>query len=111
MPELWREGDYAIDRIPSRSHSLAHVIANSDLVRIRPFVPSGMDEVRRYVAALENPAYPPAEFTWLNPHQARVVAELTKGQVLSVQISHHPGCTPPWADNLDASTRTGSAYL
>ena len=50
-----------------------------------------MDEVRKYVAALENPAYPLAEFMWLNPHQARVVAELSEGQVLSVQISHHVG--------------------
>jgi hypothetical protein len=91
LPELWREGDDAIYGIPSRSHSLAHVIKPGDLVRIRPFVPSGMDEVRKYVAALENPAYPLAEFTWLNPHQASVVAELSEGEVLSVQISHHVG--------------------
>jgi hypothetical protein len=91
LPELWREGDDAIYGIPSRSPSLAHAIAPGDLVRTRPFVPSGLDEVRRYVAALENPAYSPAEFTWLNPHQARVVAELSKDRVLSVQISHHAG--------------------
>jgi hypothetical protein len=91
LPELWREGDDVIYGIPSRSHSLAHAIAPADLVRMRPFVPSGMDEVRKYVAALENPAYPLAEFTWLNPHQARVVAELSTDQLLSVQISHHAG--------------------
>jgi hypothetical protein len=91
LPELWREGDDAIYSIPSRSHSLAHVIAPADLARIRPFVPSGMDEVRKYVVALENPAYPLADFTWLNAHQARVVANLSEGQALSVQISHHPG--------------------
>jgi hypothetical protein len=50
-----------------------------------------MHEVRKYVAALEEPVYPLAEFTWINPHQARVVVELSKGQVLSVQISHHVG--------------------
>ena len=91
LPELWREGDDAIYGIPSRSNSLAHVVALGDLVRIRPFVPSGMDEVRKYVAALENPEYPLAEFTWLNPHQARVVADLSEGKLLSVQISHHAG--------------------
>jgi hypothetical protein len=91
LPELWREGDDAIYGIPSRSNSLAHVIAPADLVRIRPFVPSGMDEVRKYVAALENSAYPLAEFIWLNAHQARVVAGLSKGQVLSVQVSYQAG--------------------
>jgi hypothetical protein len=91
LPELWCEGDDVIYGIPSRSRSLAHVVAPGELVRIRPFVPSGMDEVRRYVAALENPEYALAEFTWLNPHQATAVAELSRGQVLSVQISHHAG--------------------
>jgi hypothetical protein len=91
LPELWREGDDAIYAIPSRSHSLAHVVAPEDLVKKRPYVPFGVAEVQKYVTALENPAYPLAEFTWLNPHSARVVAELSEGQVLSVQISHHPG--------------------
>jgi hypothetical protein len=91
MPELWREGDDTIYGIPSRSHSLAHVIAPEDVVKQRPYIPFSVDEVRKYVAALENPMYRQAEFIWLNPHQARVIAELSKGQVLSVQISHHPG--------------------
>jgi hypothetical protein len=91
LPELWREGDDVIYAVPARSLSLAHAIAPEDVVKTRPFVPSGMDEARKYVAALENRAYPLADFTWLNPHSARVVAELSKGQVLSVQISHHAG--------------------
>jgi hypothetical protein len=91
LPELWREGDDAIYGIPVRSSSLAHVVAPGDLVRSRPFVPSGMTEVRTYVAALENPSYALAEFAWLSPHQARIVADLSRDQVLSVQISYHPG--------------------
>ena len=90
-PQLWREGDDTIYGIPSRSRSLAHVIAPGDVVKQRPYIPFSVDEVRKYVAALENPTYSQAEFIWLNPHQARVIAEFSKGQVLSVQISHHPG--------------------
>jgi hypothetical protein len=91
LPVLWREGDDTMYVIPTRSHSLAHVIAPEDVVQKRPYIPFSVDEVRKYVAALENPTYPQAEFIWLNPHQARVIAEFSKGQVLSVQISHHPG--------------------
>jgi len=89
--ELWHEGDDTIYGIPSRSHSLAHVIAPEDVVKQRPYIPFSVDEVRKYVAALENPMYRQAEFTWLAPNHASVVAELSKGQVLSVQVSHHPG--------------------
>jgi hypothetical protein len=91
LPELWREGDDAIYAVPARSSSLAHVVAPEDLVRSRPFVPSGMTEVRTYVAALESQKYPLAEFTWISPHQAGIAAELSRDQVLSVQISYHPG--------------------
>ena len=60
-----------------------------------------MDEVRKYVAALENSAYPLAQFTWLNSHQAKVVAELSEGHVLSVQISHHAG----WHASVSGQSR------
>jgi hypothetical protein len=91
LPELWREGDDVIYAVPARSTSLAHVVAPADLVTSRPFVPSGMAGVRAYVAALENQSYPLAEFNWLSPRQAKVVADLSKDQVLAVQISYHPG--------------------
>jgi hypothetical protein len=101
LPELWRQGDDTIYGIPSRSHSLAHVIAPEDVVKQRPYIPFSVDEVRKYVAALENPAYRQAEFIWLNAHRARVIAELSKGQVLSVQIGHHPG----WRATIEGQPR------
>jgi hypothetical protein len=59
-----------------------------------PRTPTGgldVDPLRPYVAALDNPAYPAAEFHWLAPSRAAITANLERSQILSVQISYHPG--------------------
>ena len=52
---------------------------------------SGDDVSERYVAALEKPSYPLAGIEWHRPARGTVKADLAPGQVLSLQICHHPG--------------------
>jgi hypothetical protein len=91
LPELWRDGDDVIYRVPRRCSSLAHVIRAADLAPRRPEGGLDVDPLRPYVAALENPAYPVAEMRWRNNHFATISARMEKSQILSVQISFHTG--------------------
>jgi hypothetical protein len=90
MTELWRDGGDVIYSVPSRSRSLAHVMQPGDLVQLPP-VAYDSTAMQTYLAALENPAYPPAEFHWRAPSAATVTAEMRPEQILSVQISWDQG--------------------
>ncbi len=91
LPVLWREGDDTIYGVPARSDSLAHTMAAGDLVRDPPV--NGLDtaQLERYVAALESPAYPEAKWRWTSRHSAAIDATVEPGQVVSVQVTYHPG--------------------
>jgi len=89
--EVWRDGDDAIYEIPTRSASLAHVVRPDDLPARRPTGGLDIEPLRPYLAALENPDLPPAEFRWRSRHEAVINADMRKGQLLSVQITYHPG--------------------
>jgi hypothetical protein len=91
LPELRRDGDDVIYRVPRRSASLAHVMQVTDLPARAPKHGLDIDPVRAYVAALENPAYPSAVLTWRGHSSAVIVADMEKDQVLSIQVSYHPG--------------------
>lgn len=91
LPEVWRDGDDVIYRVPRRSASLAHVVDPSALPARRPAHGLDIEPVVPYVRALEDASLPPARMTWMNHHQAVVETEMRAGQVLSIQISHHPG--------------------
>jgi hypothetical protein len=91
LPLVWREAGDSIYQVPSRSVSLAHVIPASALVGDRPLHGLDVAEVRRYVAALEDPAMPAAHLTWHNPTRGRITATVNPPNVLSVQISYDPG--------------------
>ncbi len=92
LPEVWRGGkDDVIYRVPRRSTSLAHVVRPRDLPTRRPIHGLDIDPIRPYVAALDDPSLPAAEMIWLNEHAARISARMQKDQILSVQISYHPG--------------------
>jgi hypothetical protein len=91
LPELWRDGDDAIYRVPRRGASLAHILRPADLAPRPPAGALDIDPVRHYVAALDNPVYPLARMTWRTRHSAVISAPLEKGQILSVQVSYHPG--------------------
>jgi hypothetical protein len=89
--EVWRGGDDAIYEIPARSRSLAHVVRPEHMVAREPVGGLDIEPLAPYLAALDNPDLPLADFRWLNRHEAAISAGLRKGDLLSVQISHHPG--------------------
>jgi hypothetical protein len=92
LPVLWREDDVTIYRVPQRSASLAHVVPEGALVR-HALRRGNMDtgEIRGYAAALDDPALPLARMEWHGFNEATVNTEAQKGQVISVQVSYHPG--------------------
>ena len=90
LKELWRDGDDVIYEV-SGSSSLAHVMKREDLAPRTPAGGVDVDPLRPYVAALENAAWPVAEFRWLAPSRAVITASLEKSQILSVQVNYHPG--------------------
>lgn len=91
LPVLWREGDDTIYSVPARTTSLAHVMAPGALVRDQP--ENGLDtaQIERYVKALEDPSYPEAGWRWNDRHSATIHAQIGADQVVSTQITYHPG--------------------
>ncbi len=105
LPELRRDGDDVIYRVPRRSVSLAHVVRATDLPARAPKHGLDIDPVRVYVAALENPAYPSAVLTWRGNGAAVIFADMEKDQVLSIQVSYQPG----WKATVGGQPRRVSA--
>ena len=97
LPVLYREGDDTIYEVPARSASLAHVMEPGDIVRHEPV--NGLDtpELERYVAAMDSPRYPEAQFRWTSRHSAVIDARIAPGQMVSVQETFHPG----WRATVD----------
>ncbi len=71
--------------------SPAHVMRWADLAPRAPLHGLDVGPVEVYVSALEDPLLPQAEFAWTSPQAAVIAAELAREQILSVQISYHPG--------------------
>ncbi len=92
LEQVWQSGDDAIYRVPSRTGSLAHVLAPGELVP-GPARDTGFDNeaVKRYVAALDDARHPAAKFEWTSASRARIQAGLRPGEVVSVQVTYHPG--------------------
>jgi hypothetical protein len=91
LPVLWHDEDDTIFAIPQRSASLAHVVPREAIVVREPIHGLDVDPVRPYVAALDDPAMPPASLGWNGPSHARIGALMAKGQVVSVQENYAPG--------------------
>jgi hypothetical protein len=91
LPILWHTEDDTIYAVPQRGDSLAHAVPREALVRHKPMHGLDVGEVERYVAALENPALPPAPMTWLSPNEGRIAAVVHPGEALSVQITYDRG--------------------
>jgi hypothetical protein len=102
LPVLWREDDTTIYRIPQPSASLAHVVRDDRLVSHRPIHGLDLEEVRRFVAALDDPAAPPAALQWQGPNRAVIRAVLSQGEIISTQITYHAG----WSARVGARGRT-----
>ncbi|MEO8024936.1 MAG: hypothetical protein ABI823_00600 [Bryobacteraceae bacterium] len=80
LETLWRDGGDAIGRVPQRSTSLARVVTRKDLANIES-----------YVAALDDPALPLAEWRWTSQHSGHIQARLAAYHLISIQESWAPG--------------------
>jgi hypothetical protein len=123
LPELWRDGDNAIYRVPRRSSSLAHVVDRSALLMRPP--ENGLDTglLEKLVAQLDDPGKPAAYFRWSSLRTAHIRADVSPGQVIFVQVTYNPGWramegSVPWAIVPDAlglmaivPGRPGSCYI
>jgi hypothetical protein len=93
LPVIWREDGVTFYRVPGVSETLAHVIPADRAVRRPPAHGLDVEHLRKYVAALEDPAAPRAEMKWVSGHESRIKSNLRSGQLLSVQVSYAPGWT------------------
>jgi hypothetical protein len=91
LPVLWRDRGDTIYEVPLRSPSLAHVIPAAAVPARRPVHGLDIEPVELYVAALDDPRYPPASFEWQGTSQARIRTTLAPGQVISAQVTYTPG--------------------
>lgn len=87
FPEAMRDRDDAIYWVPGRRPSLAHVLAPENLVRDQPINGLDITQTERYVQSLTTPA----SFRWTSRHSAEIQATLQPEQVISVQVTYHPG--------------------
>jgi hypothetical protein len=107
LTELRREGGDVIYDVPRRSRSLAHAMRLADQVQLTP-VAYDTTAIQPYLAALDNPAYPAADFRWRAPDDAVIAADLKPDHILSVQITWDKGWkayaggrrVPAWGDKL-----------
>ncbi len=91
LPEVWRNGDDALYRIPLRNNSLAHVMRPAHLVTRMPVNGIDTEQLRTYVDAIDDPAFPEAQFVWRTQHSAEILAPLKPNRIVSVQITYTPG--------------------
>jgi hypothetical protein len=91
LPVLWRDANDTIYRVPQRSDALVYVVPEGALVTREPAHGLDVDEIRRYVAALEDPSLALPETIWRNSRSAVIRTAIEPGQAVSVQVNHFPG--------------------
>ena len=91
LRELWREGGDVIYEVPQRSASLAHVVRPEQVVTRGPIHGLDVAPLRPFVAALNDPQAPLATMEWKSRSRAVITAGLRAGDLISAQISYHPG--------------------
>jgi hypothetical protein len=101
LPVLWREGDDIIYEVSGPSYSLTHAIEPSDLVQRAPVNGVDIAPLIPYVAAIELPRTA-LQMRWLDNETALISGDLKPGQLVSVQVTAHPG----WHATVDRSPRT-----
>lgn len=91
LPVLWSDEDTTIYRVPERSASFAHVVPESAIVGRPPRGAEDTAGIERYVAALDDPSLPTADFQWVGRNGIRVHTTAKPEQAISLQVSYHPG--------------------
>ncbi len=97
LPIAWRDATDTIYRVPQRSESLVYTVPESALVTRQPAHGLDVEEIRHYVAALEDPSLALPGVVWRDSRSAMIKAALEPGQVISVQVNHFPG----WKASVD----------
>ncbi len=91
LEPLWRyDKDDVIYRV-DRPASLARVIPRAVLVSRTPVHGLDIDPLRPYVAALDDPAMPLAQFQWTSAHSADISANFPENYIVSVQMAWAKG--------------------
>ena len=90
LPVLWREDDTTIYGVPPAPASLAHAVRPESLVRHKPVSGADVEELRDYVAALDD-AGSRASFEWRGPNRAVIRAHMTPEQMIATQVTYDPG--------------------
>lgn len=88
---LWHEEDDTIYAVPQRTKSLAHVVPLDAVVKRVPIHGLDVDEVDRYVAALDDPSFPADAMTWVSPTEGHLITTMSSHQVVSVQSTYDKG--------------------
>jgi hypothetical protein len=101
VPLVWRERDTSIYKISNAPYSLAHVMRASDLIEHAPVNGLDVGEIRRFVAALENPAAVPAILRWEGNNRIVIQTRLGPADVVSAQITFFPG----WRARVNGTER------
>jgi hypothetical protein len=91
LPVLWEEDDVAIYRVSPRDYSLAHVVEKSSLVSDSRGKLPPVSSIEPYVNQLDDPSIPKADLQWDGRNRIRIHAVTEPGQVISIQVSYHPG--------------------
>jgi len=87
FPEAMHDGRNAVYWVPGHNSSLAHVVERGDLVRDAPYNGLDIGQAGHFADALSTPA----SFTWTSRHSAEIHGMVAPGQLISVQITYHPG--------------------
>jgi hypothetical protein len=101
LPVVWQEAGDTIYAVPQRSDSLVYAAPRSALVDQEPRHGLDVEQIERYVNAIEDPALPLPEVTWRSSHSALIRATLAPEQALSVQINYASG----WKATVDGRTQ------
>jgi hypothetical protein len=91
LPALWSEGGVTIYRVPLREFTLAHVVPEAAIVARVPQNPEDVRGVEKYVAALDDASLPGTAFQWEGRNRIRIHTTGAAGNVVSVQVTYHPG--------------------
>lgn len=90
LPELWRDGENVIYRVPRKSPDPVRVIPAAAVAPRAPADGTDIGPLQPFVAALEDPAAPPSDFRWINRHEALIHAGTRPQDVIFLQISWSP---------------------
>ncbi|HWY47922.1 MAG TPA: hypothetical protein VNX70_11105 [Bryobacteraceae bacterium] len=91
LPVLWREDDVTVYKVPQSTASLVHVLNETAIVGRPPAGPRDTDQIEKYVAALDDPSFPAADFRLAGPNNIQIRTMADPGQAISIQVSYHPG--------------------